>query len=128
MNSILVIDDEEDLGFFIKSTLELTGRYRVFHSTDGQSGVQIARSHNPDLILLDVMMPKMDGIEVLRHLKEDTKTMSIPVVMLTARNDDDTITEAISSFAQHYIVKPVEMDYLTAQIEYVLSSTGMRAH
>ena len=121
MITILVIDDEEDLGFFIKSTLELTGKFNVLQSTNGKSGVKIAQKKKPDLILLDIMMPKMNGYEVLKELKEDISTMAIPVVMLTARNDDDSIMEAMSSYAQHYIIKPVEMDHLAAQIEYVLS-------
>jgi DNA-binding response OmpR family regulator len=121
MNTILLIDDEEDLGFFIRSALELHGRYRVLHSTDGKSGIEIARREKPKLILLDIMMPEMDGLEVLKELKEDTKTEAIPVVMLTAKNTDDSMTEAHRSYAQHYIVKPVEIDELAAQIDYVLS-------
>jgi DNA-binding response OmpR family regulator len=126
MNTILIIDDEEDLVFFIKSALELHGRYRVFYSTDGKSGIEIARREKPTLILLDIMMPEMDGLEVLKELKEDTQTMAIPVVMLTAKNDDHSMTEAFGSYAQYYIVKPVEMDVLAAQIDYVLSLTERR--
>jgi len=128
MNTILIIDDEEDLVFFIKSALELHGRYRVLHSTDGKSGMEIARREKPNLILLDIMMPEMDGLAVLKELKKDAKTMAIPVVMLTAKNDNHTMMEAASSYAQHYIVKPVEMDVLAAQIDYVLSSTGRRIY
>jgi DNA-binding response OmpR family regulator len=126
MNTILIIDDEEDLVFFIKSALELHGRYRVLYSTDGKSGIEIARREKPRLILLDIMMPEMDGLEVLKELKEDSQTMAIPVVMLTAKNDDHSMTEAFGSYAQYYIVKPVEMDVLAAQIDYVLSLTGRR--
>ena len=121
MNTILLIDDEEDLGFFIKSALELHGRYRVLYSTDGKTGIEIARREKPKLILLDIMMPQMDGLEVLKELKEDTETMAIPVVMLTAKTDDLSMAEAFRSYAQDYVVKPVEMDVLAAQIEYVLS-------
>ena len=126
MNTILLIDDEEDLGFFIKSALELHGRYRVLYSTDGKTGIEIARREKPTLILLDIMMPEMDGLEVLKELKEDTQTMAIPVVMLTAKNDDHSMTEAFGSYAQYYIVKPVEMDVLAAQIDYVLILTERR--
>jgi DNA-binding response OmpR family regulator len=128
MNTILIIDDEEDLVFFIKSALELHGRYRVFYSTDGKSGIEIARREKPTLILLDIMMPEMDGLEVLKELKEDSQTMAIPVVMLTAKNDDHSMTEAFRSYAQYYVVKPVEMDVLAAQIDYVLSLTGRRVY
>ena len=124
MNTILLIDDEEDLGFFIKSALELHGRYRVLYSTGGKSGIENARREKPKLILLDIMMPEMDGLEVLKELKEDTETVAIPVVMLSAKNDDHTMIEAVSSYAQHYIVKPVEMNSLAAQIDYVLSLRG----
>jgi DNA-binding response OmpR family regulator len=126
MNTILIIDDEEDFVFFIKSALELHGRFRVFYSTDGKSGIEIARREKPKLILLDIMMPEMDGFEVLKELKDDSQTMAIPVVMLTAKNDDHTMTEAFGSYAQYYIVKPVEMDLLAAQIDYVLTLTERR--
>jgi DNA-binding response OmpR family regulator len=98
----------------------------VLYSTDGKSGIEIARREKPRLILLDIMMPEMDGLEVLKELKEDSQTMAIPVVMLTAKNDDHSMTEAFGSYAQYYIVKPVEMDVLAAQIDYVLSLTGRR--
>ena len=126
MNTILIIDDEEDLVFFIKSALELHGRYRVLYSTDGKSGIEIARREKPRLILLDIMMPEKDGFEVLKELKKDGETMTIPVVMLTAKTDEHSMTEAFRSYAQDYIVKPVEMDVLAARIDYVLSLTERR--
>ena len=126
MNTILIIDDEEDLVFFIKSALELHGRYRVLYSTDGKSGMEIARREKPKLILLDIMMPEKDGFEVLKELKKDGETMTIPVVMLTAKTDEHSMTEAFRSYAQDYIVKPVEMDVLAARIDYVLSLTERR--
>jgi DNA-binding response OmpR family regulator len=128
MNTILIIDDEEDLVFFIKSSLELHGRYRVLNSTDGKSGIENDSREKPKLKRLDIMMPEMDGFDVLKELKKDTQTMEIPVVMLTARDDNHTMMEAVSSYAQHYIVKPVEMDVLAAQIDYVLSATGMKIY
>jgi two-component system alkaline phosphatase synthesis response regulator PhoP len=122
MARILLIDDEEDFGFFVKSTLELNGRHKVFLATDGKAGIKTALRQSPDLILLDIMMPGMSGFQVLKNLKENKKIEPIPVVMLTARNDDESIEEAVGLYCENYIIKPVEMLALQSKIEDVLSS------
>ncbi len=81
---LLIIDDEKDLCILIKSNLELTGRYEVIFSTKAKEGIELAKSHRPDLILLDVRMPDMDGAEVAQHLSEDEATKEITVVFFTA--------------------------------------------
>lgn len=126
MNTILMIDDEKDFGFFVKSTLELTNKFRVLLATEGKLGVKVARRKNPDLILLDIMMPKMNGFEVLKALKEDPTTASTPIVMLTARDDEESMLKAVEWYAVHYIVKPIEMDYLAVEIETILSALRLR--
>lgn len=126
MAKILVIDDEDDFGFIVKSTLELNNRHRVFLATEGKAGIKTALRQKPDLILLDIMMPGTSGFEVLKNLKQNKKTESIPVVMLTARNDDEAIEEAIGLYCENYIIKPVEMLALQSRIEDVLSSYRKR--
>jgi CheY-like chemotaxis protein len=81
---LLIIDDEEGLCILIKANLEKTGRYEVIFSTKAKEGIDLAKSHRPDLILLDVRMPDMDGAEVAQHLSEDEATKEITVVFLTA--------------------------------------------
>lgn len=125
MNEILIIDDEVDFGFFVKSNLQLSDEFHVNVATDGKTGLKIAEEIRPDLILLDVMMPKMDGLQVLKKLKGNKKTQQIPVIMLTAKNDEDAIAEAIGSFSEQYIVKPIEMVTLENKIRTVLRNHGM---
>ena len=124
MKKVLIVDDERDFCFLIKDNLEITGKYKVIIATDGKNGIRAAMDHKPDLILLDIIMPVMDGFEVLKRLKEEEKTQSIPVIMLTAKTDDDSKTRAASLYNEDYIVKPVGMAELRAKIAKVLSKTS----
>jgi len=120
MKKILAIDDEEDLTFFIKANLELTGEYEVVVARSGKEGVKAAARYKPDLILLDIMMPRMDGYQVLERLKKSRKTLSIPVIMLTAKGDDESKMKAASLYDEDYVVKPIQIDSLITKIEEVL--------
>ena len=125
MNEILIIDDEEDFGYFVKSNLQLNDEFHVSVATDGKTGLKMAEEVMPDLILLDVMMPKMDGLQVLKKLKGNKKTQKIPVIMLTAKNDEESIAEAIGSFSEQYIIKPIEMTTLENKVRTVLRNHGL---
>jgi DNA-binding response OmpR family regulator len=125
MKEILIIDDEEDFGFFVKVNLQMIEEYHVNVATDGKTGLKIAQELQPDLILLDVMMPKMDGLEVLKKLKANKKTQNLPVIMLTAKNDEDSIAEAIGSYSEQYIIKPIEMTTLENKIRTVLKNHAL---
>src|SRR5439155_19864869 len=81
---VLVVDDEDDIRELCRVNLEFEG-YEVIDAADGEAALQLVRSDHPDVIFLDLMMPKMDGWEVLRRLKEDDATASIPVILLTAK-------------------------------------------
>jgi len=120
MKKILTIDDEEDLTFFIKANLELTGEYEVVVARSGKEGIKAAIRYKPDLILLDIMMPHMDGYQVLDRLKKSRRTLSIPVIMLTAKGDDESKMKASSLYNEDYIVKPIQIDSLIAKIEEIL--------
>ena len=120
MKRILTIDDEEDLTFFIKANLELTGEYEVTVARSGKEGIKAAIRSKPDIILLDIMMPHMDGYQVLDRLKKSRKTLSIPVIMLTAKGDDESKMKASSLYNEDYIVKPIQIDSLITKIEEVL--------
>jgi DNA-binding response OmpR family regulator len=121
---ILIIDDEEDFAYFIKANLELISNYEVIVCTKGKKGLKAVARQKPDLVLLDILMPGMDGFEVLKRLKKSEKTMKIPVIMLTAKNEDESKIEAAGLFCEDYIVKPVEIRVLNSKIHKILSITA----
>lgn len=118
---ILIIDDEQDFAYFIKANLELVSNCEVIVCTKGKKGIKAAVKEMPALILLDIMMPGMDGFEVLKRLKKSEKTMKIPVIMLTAKNEDKSKIEAAGLYCEDYIVKPVEIRVLNSKIHKILS-------
>ena len=102
---ILVIDDEPDLREIVEEILASAG-YQVITAADGQEGVDKAFASNPDLILLDIAMPQMDGFEVLSTLRGRRETATIPVIMLTAKGRTDNILEAERLRAVDFLIKP----------------------
>ncbi len=115
---ILIIDDEEKFTKFVKLNLELTGKYEVRVENNGSRGLEAAKAFNPDLILLDVMMPDMDGSEVAAQLKEEEICKNIPVVFLTAIVTKQEIDEKGSNIGGHpFIAKPVNLKNLISTIE-----------
>ena len=117
---ILIIDDEEDFAFFTKHNLERIDNYQVITTTEGNDGIKKAKEYRPDLILLDIMMPGINGFEVLRRLKEDKELKSIPVVMLTGKDDEESRAKAAGLRDDDYIVKPIEIEELRARIKKIL--------
>ena len=120
MKRILIIDDEKDFCSLIKVNLELTNAYKVLIANSGREGVQLAEQEKPDLILLDIIMPNMDGFQVIKTLKENPKTLSIPIIMLTAVLDEKAKQKAWEMYDEAYLTKPVETETLKAKIEEVL--------
>ncbi len=118
--TILIIDDEKDFCHFMRMNLESTNKYKIFVSTNARSGIKTAIRKKPDLVLLDIMMPNISGFEVLQKLKENINTTSIPVIMLTALSDDESVAKAMGLYSHEYIVKPVEMNSLVSKIDRVL--------
>jgi DNA-binding response OmpR family regulator len=115
---ILMIDDEQDFVEMIKMRLE-ANNYEVATAYDGAEGLEKAAAENPNLILLDVMMPGMDGFEVLRRLRRTEATKNIPVVMLTARGEAKSIFRSQQSGANDHLIKPCESkDLLDAVARY----------
>ncbi len=115
---VLVVDDTpENLQFLV---VLLKDKYAVVAATSGQKAIEIAKNSKPDLILLDIIMPQMDGYEVCRLLKSEPVTSSIPVVFVTSKNDifDDTIGYSVG--ASEYLTKPIEPDLLIATVEAYL--------
>jgi len=123
---ILLIDDEEDFAFFVKANLGLVSNYEIIVATKGKKGLKAALKEKPALILLDIMMPGMDGFEVLKRLKKNEKTINIPVIMLTAKNEDESRIKAAGLYCEDYIVKPIEIRLLNAKIHKILSPNRLR--
>jgi DNA-binding response OmpR family regulator len=121
---ILVAEDERDIRELIGFTLRFAG-FDVFLAKNGEEAVEQAPQLRPDLIMLDVRMPKMTGYEACRALKSNPETSSIPVVILSAKGQDGEIQEGIESGADHYIVKPFAPDELTSRVREILRSTGV---
>ncbi|NBB77405.1 MAG: response regulator [Bacteroidetes bacterium] len=117
--TILVVDDEQDLLDLIEYNLRQEG-YEVILAEDGQEGIQKAREHMPDLLLLDIMMPQMDGIEVCDRMREDPDLSHIPIIFLTARSDEKTEIEGLNKGADDYITKPISTNKLVSRIKAVL--------
>jgi two-component system copper resistance phosphate regulon response regulator CusR len=121
---ILIIDDEEDFCSLVKTGLETRSDFEVSIATNGKDGIDLAKVVKPDLILLDITMPEIDGFQVLERLKKDKVTVSIPVIMLTAREDVEYRRKASQLFNEAYLTKPVEFSTLKATIEDVLRRRG----
>jgi DNA-binding response OmpR family regulator len=119
MKTILAIDDERDLLELIEYNLEKAG-YLVLKAKTGAAGIDIARQHHPDLIVLDVMLPEMDGWEVCRRLKSEPRTRQIPIVMVTAKVEESDKVLGLELGADDYVTKPFSPRELLARIRAVL--------
>lgn len=117
--TILVVDDEEDLLDLIEYNLKKEG-YEVLKAENGKEGMEMARKHSPNLMLLDIMMPKMDGLEVVERMRADKKLQSIPIIFLTARGDEKTEVEGLDKGGDDYITKPISTTKLISRINAVL--------
>ncbi len=122
MNSktILIVDDEVDLVETVRFPLEMAG-YRVLVSYNGEDALNQARKENPDLILLDLMLPKMDGYKVCRLLKFDDRYKHIPVLMLTAKTQERDKVLGMETGANEYITKPFEIEDLLKKVKGYLN-------
>lgn len=118
--TILVIDDEPVNIQLLRRKLEWEG-LEVLSARNGQEGLELAKAKTPDLILLDIMMPGMDGFEVCQKLREDENTKSIPVIFVTAQNSKQGKLEGLQAGAVDYITKPIDLDETTARIRAQLN-------
>lgn len=117
--SILVVEDDEDILELLRYNLAKEG-YQVSAVTSGEEGLRLARSTTPDLILLDLMLPGVDGLEVCRSLKMDAKTRLAPIIMLTAKGEEADIVTGLELGAEDYITKPFSTRVLLARVRTVL--------
>lgn len=117
--TILVVDDEQDLLDLIEYNLKKEG-FDVLKAEDGEEGIEVARKEKPSLVLLDIMMPKMDGLEVVEVMRDDKDLKRIPIIFLTARGDEKTEVEGLNKGGDDYITKPISTTKLISRIKAVL--------
>lgn len=117
--SILVVDDEEPIIELLKYNLEKEG-FKVIASGSGEEAVRLARSEKTELVLLDLMLPGMSGLDVCRKLKENPSTAGIPVIMLTAKTEDSDIVLGLELGAEDYVTKPFSPKVLLARVRTAL--------
>lgn len=119
--NILVVDDDFDCRTLVRTVLTGSG-YTVMHCADGIEAVEYLKSNQPDLVILDIMMPKMSGYDVAAHMKMRPETQKIPIIMLTAKSDPEDMMRGYSEFAvDYYIPKPFTAKQLVAGVEMVLA-------
>jgi DNA-binding response OmpR family regulator len=120
MTKILIAEDEHDIRELIAFTLRFAG-YEVIATTNGEEALAAVRQDTPDLILLDVRMPRKTGYEVCREIKDDPDLQNIPVAFLSAKGQEAEIQEGMQAGADEYIIKPFSPDQLIERIRSILA-------
>ena len=122
MNKILVVDDDIAINELIKINLEMHG-YEVLSATDGIHGFALCKQEFPDLVILDVMMPEVDGYTVAKYIRENPSTKEIPILMLTALGQIDDKVKGFDIGVDDYLVKPFELEELKVRVRALLKRT-----
>jgi two-component system alkaline phosphatase synthesis response regulator PhoP len=119
MQTILVVDDDPAVSRLVEINLTQSG-YQVQLAADGEEALALVAAAKPDLVILDVMMPRLDGFEALKRLRADPASAEIPVIMLTAKAQDEDVFEGYGRGAQWYLTKPFAPNELRAAVRRVL--------
>lgn len=119
MTKILIAEDERDIRELITFTLRYNG-YDVVSARDGEEALELALKEYPDLVLLDIRMPRMNGYEVCRVIKESEATNHIPVVFISAKGQESEVQEGLDAGATDYILKPFSPDQLVARVKELI--------
>lgn len=119
MKTILIIDDEDDIREILAYNLAKEG-YKILQASNGKEGIELAKKYVPELVLLDVMMPEMDGIEVCEFLKVDPITKGVSICFLTARSEDYSQIAGLDAGADDYVSKPIKPKVLVSRIKAIL--------
>ncbi|MFH1199199.1 MAG: response regulator [Candidatus Omnitrophota bacterium] len=120
MKKILVVEDDPKLFKLLEWRLESLGIYKAINAEDGIDGLNMAKTEKPDLIILDLMLPLMDGFEVCKNLKSDDATKGIPVIILTSMTMVGDMEKGLSAGADDYVTKPYNFEQLLKKIEKYL--------
>jgi two-component system phosphate regulon response regulator PhoB len=123
MSTILLVEDDPDIRHLVSYKLA-KGGFDVIEAADGPAGLREAQQHTPDLVLLDVRMPRMSGLDVCRELRARPATAAVPIIMLTARAHQADIEQAYAAGATGYVVKPFSPRELLERVESVLLRVG----
>ena len=123
MAKILIAEDERDIRDLVAFTLRFAG-HEVFAASNGEEAVELAPRVNPDLILMDVRMPRMTGYEACKSLKADPDLKDIPVVFLSDKGQENEIQQGLASGAEDYLLKPFAPDQLTSRVKTILAKFG----
>jgi two-component system, OmpR family, alkaline phosphatase synthesis response regulator PhoP len=116
---ILIVDDEEDILEFVSYNLKKEG-YKTYIASNGREAIQLAKEHLPELIILDIMMPEMDGIETCRELRSIASLNNTIITFFTARNEDYSLVAGLDAGADDYIAKPIKPKVLTSKVSALL--------
>jgi len=119
LRTLLIVDDEDGVRSLIRMTLD-SDSLEILEAKEGHQALEVARAHHPDLILLDVMLPDLSGIEICRELKSDPLMASTKIVMLTAKAQQSDLGEAEEAGADGYFTKPFSPIALTQKVEAIL--------
>lgn len=123
MAKVVIAEDEPDIRDLIRFTLQFAG-YEVFAGSNGEEGFELTKREKPDVVLMDVRMPKMTGYEACRRIKADPDLKDIPVVFLSAKGQDAEIQSGLDAGADEYLLKPFAPDQLTERIREILTKHG----
>jgi two-component system, OmpR family, alkaline phosphatase synthesis response regulator PhoP len=124
--SVLIVEDEEDIRELLSYTLIREG-YQVATVASGEEALAVAEAKTPDLVLLDLMLPGLDGLTVCRKLRANPKTAGVAIIMLTAKGEENDIVAGLNMGANDYITKPFSRNVLQARIRAVLRNMGLRS-
>lgn len=125
MASILVVEDELDIQELIRYNLDREG-YTVYTAPDGESGLRLALQQKPDLIILDIMLPGINGLDVCKQLRRDPHTENTPIIMVTAKGEDSDVVTGLELGANDYVTKPFSPRVLVARIRAALRTTQIK--
>lgn len=117
--TVLIVDDEKDILELLRYNLAKEG-YKIFQASSGEEAIKLAKSASPDLVVLDLMLPGIDGLDVCKIIKNDPKTKNIAVIMLTAKNEESDIVTGLELGADDYIIKPFSPKVLIARVRSVI--------
>jgi len=123
MTKILIAEDEPDIRDLVAFTLRFAG-YEVVTGANGEEAVQLAKKEFPDMILLDVRMPRMTGYEACKQIKADPNLKDVPIVFLSAKGQESEIQNGMEAGAEEYLLKPFAPDQLTERVRSILSKFG----
>jgi len=116
----MIVDDDPDANYSLQSILEHAG-FKVIYFYDGESALKKLKPEKPDIVILDIMMPGMNGFEVCEKIKNDPETSSIPIIILTAKDMGDDLEMALKKKADWFVTKPYDNKYLIGKINQLLA-------